>query len=123
MVFASSCCQRRMSGAGTKRIPISRPQIISFKKENTNTVALIFRDEERGNKVSIAINTDISKNNWLIKDISEIAVGSWEPTFDTELWKHKKQLHLFVQYTDQKDAEGKTNILPQPVNVLEIKIK
>lgn len=112
-----------LSGAGTKRIPISRPQIISFKKENTNTVALIFRDEERGSKVSIAINTDISKNNWLIKDVSEIAVGSWEPTFDTELWKRKKQLHLFVQYTDQKDAEGKANILPQPVQVMQIKIK
>jgi hypothetical protein len=112
-----------LSGAGTKRLPISRPQIISFKKENTNTVALIFRDEERGSKVSIAINTDISKNNWLIKDVSEIAVGSWEPTFDTELWKRKKLLHLFVQYTDQKDAEGNANILPQPIHVLQVKIK
>jgi BNR repeat-containing family member len=112
-----------LSGAGTKRIPISRPQIISFKNESTNAVALIFRDEERGSMVSIAINTDISTNNWQVKDLSHTAVGSWEPTFDTELWKRKKQLHLFVQFTDQKDAEGKANILPQPINVLEIKIK
>ncbi len=112
-----------LSGAGTKRIPISRPQILSFKKENINTVALIFRDEERGSKVSIAINKNIDQNNWLVKDVTKIAVGSWEPSFDTELWKRKKQLHLFVQYTDQKDAEGKADILPQPINVLEIKIK
>lgn len=112
-----------LSGAGTKRIPISRPQIVSYKKVNKNIVAVIFRDEERGSKVSIAINKDISENKWLLNDITEIAVGSWEPSFDTELWKRKKQLHLFVQYTDQKDAEGKANILPQPVNVLEIKIK
>ncbi len=112
-----------LSGAGTKKIPISRPQIISFKKENKSTVALIFRDEERGSKVSIAINKNIDENNWLVKDVTKIAVGSWEPTFDTELWKRKKQLHLFVQYTEQKDAEGKADILPQPINVLEIKIK
>ncbi len=112
-----------LSGAGTKRIPISRPQIISFKKENINTVVLIFRDEERDSKVSIAINTDISKNNWLVNDVLEIAVGSWEPTFDTELWKQKNTLHLFVQYTNQKDAEGKADIKPQPVYVFEVKIK
>jgi len=112
-----------LSGAGTKRIPISRPQLISFKNDNSHAVALIFRDVERGSKASVAFNKNISLNNWQIKDITESAVGSWEPTFDTELWKQKKQLHLFVQYTDQKDAEGKADILPQPVNVLEIKIK
>jgi BNR repeat-containing family member len=30
---------------------------------------------------------------------------------------------LFIQYTDQKDGEGKAKILPYPNNVLEIKIK
>ena len=112
-----------LSGAGTKRIPVSRPQIISFKKGNTNSVVLIFRDEERGNKVSTAINTNINFNKWQLKDVSANAVGSWEPTYDTELWKQKKQLDLFIQYTDQKDGEGRSNILPQPIQVLKIKIK
>ncbi|MGG9963054.1 BNR repeat-containing protein [Ferruginibacter sp. SUN106] len=112
-----------LSGAGTKRIPVSRPQILSFKKGNTNAVILLFRDEERGSKVSVAINTDINVNKWQLKDVTAATVGSWEPTYDTELWKHKKHLNLFVQYTDQKDGEGKADILPQPVQVLEIKIK
>ncbi|GAB2806277.1 BNR repeat-containing protein [Ferruginibacter profundus] len=112
-----------LSGAGTKRIPVSRPQILSFKKGNTNAVIVIFRDEERGSKVSVAINRDMNVNKWLLKDVTTATVGSWEPAYDTELWKHKKQLHLFVQYTDQKDGEGKANILPQPVQVLELKIK
>lgn len=112
-----------LSGAGTKRIPVSRPQIVSLKKGNNQTVAMIYRDEERGNKVSIAINKNIRTNNWQLKDVTQQSVGSWEPTYDTELWKHQKQLHLFVQYTDQKDGEGKANILPQAVEVLEIKIK
>jgi hypothetical protein len=112
-----------LSGAGTKRIPISRPQVISFRKAATNAVVLIFRDEERGSKVSIATNADIKLNNWQLKDATSNSTGSWEPSYDTELWKQKKQLHLFVQYTDQKDGEGKANILPQPINVLEVKIK
>ena len=112
-----------LSGTGTKRIPVSRPQIISFKKGSSNAVLLIFRDEERGNVVSAAINSNIHFNNWQLKDLTAGAVGSWEPTYDTGLWKQKKQLHLFVQYTDQKDGEGKADILPQPVQVLEVKIK
>jgi hypothetical protein len=112
-----------LSGAGTKRIPISRPQIISFKKGGAYAVVVIYRDEERGSKVTTAVNTNVKWNNWQLKDITASSVGSWEPTYDTELWKQKKQLHLFVQYTDQKDAEGKANILPQAVNVLEVKIK
>jgi len=98
-------------------------KFLSFKKGNTNAVILLFRDEERGNKVSVAVNTNININNWQLKDVTNGTVGSWEPTYDTELWKHKKQLHLFVQYTEQKDGEGKANILPQPVQVVEIKIK
>jgi hypothetical protein len=112
-----------LSGAGTKRIPISRPQVISFKKGKNNAVILIFRDEERDNKVTVAINRNIDINKWQFRDLTNSGVGSWEPTYDTELWKQKKQLHLFVEYTDQKDGEGKSNILPQPIDVLEIKIK
>jgi BNR repeat-containing family member len=112
-----------LSGAGTKRIPISRPQVVSFKNKNSTAVALIFRDEERGSKVSVAVNKDISLHSWQIEDLSENTVGSWEPTYDTELWKQKKQLHLFVQFTVQKDVEGKASIVPQPVQVMEIKIR
>jgi BNR repeat-containing family member len=108
-----------LSGGGTKRIPISRPQVITWKDKNKIHVAVIFRDEERGNKVSVAINNDIDKNQWQLRDIWKQTVGFWEPTYDTELWKQKKSLHLFVQFTDQKDAEGKADIAPQPVNVLE----
>jgi BNR repeat-containing family member len=111
-----------LSGAGTKRIPISRPQVVAFKNEKSTAVAVIFRDEERGSKVSVAVNKNISLNNWQIKDITENSVGSWEPTYDTELWKQKRQLSLFVQFTDQKDAEGKADIEPQPVKIITFKI-
>lgn len=109
-----------LNGAGTKRIPISRPQLICWTKNKISTVAVIFRDQERGGRVSIAINSNMNKNIWIVKDLSNSSVGSWEPSFDTELWKIKNKLHLFVQYTDQQDEEGKSTILPQPINVFEI---
>jgi hypothetical protein len=112
-----------LSGSGTKRIPISRPQIISWKKDGKNSVAVIFRDEERGSKALIAFNNDIAVNKWRMDLLTNTSVGSWEPSYDTELWKNKKQLNLFVQFTDQKDSEGKADIAPQPVKVLNIKIK
>ncbi len=112
-----------LSGSGTKRIPISRPQIISWKKDGKNSLAVIFRDEEWGSKALIAINSDIAVNKWRIDVLTNASVGSWEPSYDTELWKNKKQLNLFVQFTDQKDGEGKADIAPQPVKILDIKIK
>ncbi len=108
-----------LSGGGTKRIPVSRPQVISWKNGKVNTVAVVFRDEERGSKISMAINNDISKNKWQVKDLTQESVGSWEPTYDTEWWKQKKLLHLFVQFTDQKDSEGRAAIAPQEISVLE----
>jgi len=110
-----------LSGSGTKQIPISRPQIISWNNKNKLAAAIIFRDAERGNKVSVAISQNLKEEKWVLQDLDNKDVGSWEPTYDTELWKIKKLLHLFVQKTEQADAEGLTNTIPQMVEVLEWK--
>ncbi len=108
-----------LSGTGTKRIPVSRPQLLVWKHKGSTAAAVVFRDEELGNVVSAAINNDITHNKWQVKNIAAIPVGSWEPSFDTEWWREKKQLQLFVQFSDQVDSEGMSTLLPQPVQVLE----
>lgn len=108
-----------LSGGGTKRIPISRPQIVTWRSGKSFSIAFIFRDAERGNKVSAAICNNIVAGKWRIVDLSGQPVGSWEPTYDTELWKEKAILNLFVQRTEQVDAEGRANIPAQMVKVLE----
>ncbi len=110
-----------LSGTGTKSIPVSRPQIVAYQQKNKMAVALIFRDEERGSKVSIGVNSDLKNSHWVIKDLTTTSVGNWEPTYDTELWKDKKVLDLFVQKTIQVDGEGQANAGPQPVQVIEWK--
>ncbi|MEJ5995669.1 BNR repeat-containing protein [Pedobacter sp. Du54] len=107
-----------LSGGGTKKIPISRPQLVCWPTKNTIAGALIFRDIERGNKVSIALTSDISTSTWLCKDLTLTSVGEWEPTFDTELWAKKRRLDLFVQKVDQVDGEGKANVTPTSISVL-----
>lgn len=112
-----------LSGMGTKRIPISRPQVLARGRGDKASVLLIFRDEERDNKVSAAVINKIKKRNWEILDLTQYSVGSWEPSFDTELWKEKSILNLFVQKVEQVDGEGKANIRPQLISVLEWKPK
>lgn len=111
-----------LTGVGTKSIPLSRPQILAWKNKNTVALALIFRDQERGSKASVAINTDIRQNNWTIKDLSPHPVGAWEPSYDTELWKNKSILNLYFQKVVQVDLEGNANVLPSPVQVLEYRL-
>lgn len=111
-----------LSGAGTKQIPISRPQVIAWSKGKKTCSALIFRDEERDSKVSVALNKNINRNKkWKIIDLMPNSVGAWEPSYDTELWKTSQLINLYVQNLMQADAEGVSNLQPQLVQVLEWK--
>ena len=108
-----------LSGAGTKRIPVSRPQLVIDRYGKKIKAAVIFRDVERGSKVSVALSKNITKSKWKLYNLSASSVGSWEPSYDTELWQHKQILNLFVQNAEQADAEGKTSLPAQMVKVLE----
>jgi hypothetical protein len=110
-----------LGGGGTKNIPISRPQLIAWNQGKRMAAALIFRDVERGDKVSLAVNDDLNSSHWQVSDLSVSSVGAWEPTYDTGLWQDKKVLDLFVQKVIQVDGEGRANIPSQPVQVLEWK--
>ncbi len=106
-------------GLGTKYAPMSRPQIIAWNSGKKVMAAMFFCDKERGNRVSVAVNRDLGNEKWKIIDLLPESVGSWEPTYDTELWKEKGLLHLFVQNVKQEDSEGLSDMPPQIIKVLE----
>lgn len=106
-----------LSGGGTKRIPISRPQVLA----NGKKVYIVFRDAERGNRLSVTYSPDISKGVWKTIDLTRDAIGQSEPSFDTELWRRKSLLHLFVQYSGQGDGERTEQVPAQAVRILEWK--
>lgn len=90
-----------LSGGGTKMIPVSRPRIASDGKK----AYYIFRDAERGSKISVAYTPEIGKAPWQISDVTDFSVDAWEPTFDINAWNKKHELNIFVQEVHQGDGE------------------
>ncbi|EIJ37444.1 hypothetical protein JoomaDRAFT_0387 [Galbibacter orientalis DSM 19592] len=105
-----------LGGGGTKRIPISRPKIII----DSERIHLLFRDEERGNKILLA-STLKNSIQWNLKEISKESVGQWEPNYDVDLWEKEKVLHIFSQKVTQLDGEGVSETEPQPIKIIQIK--
>lgn len=107
-----------LTGMGTKAIPIARPQIAVGPHGG---VVLVIRDVELGGKVS-AVTGDVLRRQWQVRDLTAFAVGAWEPTLDTELWRHAGELHLFVQdvrQADNTDNAASAAGAPTPVRVLQ----
>ncbi|QBE67449.1 neuraminidase [Pseudoduganella lutea] len=109
-----------LSGMGTKAIPVSRPQLVV--DERGAHALLLFRDEERGSKVSAAL-VDIARGSWTVRDLTDAPVGAWEPNLDPERWRRMGELNLFVQDVRQADGEGLARGVPSMVRVLAFKPK
>lgn len=107
-----------LSGGGTKMIPIARPRIVSDGKK----ACYIFRDEERGSKVSVAYTPKLGKKDWMVTDMTDFSVDAWEPSHDLNLWNDRKRLHVFVQTSHQGDGEKVADVgnKTEPVYVLEM---
>jgi hypothetical protein len=120
----SQVSQRRapfsLSGGGTRRIPISRPQVLVRSGGAKTEAFVIFRDSERGNRVSVASCADLRRGLWAMQDLTREAVGMWEPTYDHRLWNQQKKLHLFVQNVGQGQGDERLEEMPpQMVYILE----
>lgn len=106
-----------LKGGGTKMIPVARPRMVVDGKK----AYYVFRDEERGSKVSMYYTKNIKKGKWKVKDLTDFPVNAWEPSHDAELWKAAQKLHLFVQDSRQGDGERQIATEAHPVYVLEVK--
>ena len=110
-----------LGGGGTKQIPISRPDIFIDDKGKQTTLYLLFRDEERGNKISLAYKNLNTISNWKITDLTPTSVGQWEPNYDLNLWKTDQKLNIFIQEVTQIDGEGVAKQQPTLIRILELK--
>ena len=114
-----------LGGGGTKPLGLSRPLILIDESQKQAKVNVVFRDVDRGNKISVASTANIDQDPWAFKDLTPDAYGFWEPTGDDSLWMRDKTIHLFVQNTEQMDYKdntgAKTDANPTMVRVLEWK--
>lgn len=109
-----------LGGGGTKKIPISRPDLLIEEKGNNRNLYLLFRDSERENKVSIAYKNLDQNENWKVTNLTTTSIGEWEPNYDNSLWENQKKLHIFLQNVNQVDGEGLAKSEPTMVRVLEV---
>lgn len=108
-----------LSGGGTRRIPVARPQVVVKTRGGRPELFMLFRDAERGERVSVASCRNLPRGDCAVSDLTEEAVGMWEPTYDPEVWRTRRELHLFVQRVGQGQGETTENIPAQPVSILE----
>lgn len=108
-----------LSGGGSKAIPISRPQVLAKSANGKTSVSVIYRDLERGSKVSVSHCADLSSGQWTTTDLTDFSVRFWEPSYDHIRWERDGILNLFVQSTGQGDGEQLEAIEPQSIYVLE----
>lgn len=106
----------RLEGGGTRRIPMSRPLVLT----GTGTgVDVVFRDFERGGGIFLARSTDPARSDWRIRQIYAPSVGLWEPVWDAVAWRRLHRLDLLVERVGQGQGETLEELPPQPVRVLE----
>lgn len=113
-----------LSGGGTKRIPISRCQLLVDSDQRMSSAgstwaALLFRDQERGSRPSALICDAFPCGPWRAVDLDTESVEHWEPTYDTERWRLHGEVDLFLQRVGQGDGEALEALGPQPIAVLE----
>jgi hypothetical protein len=106
----------RLSGGGTKRIPLSRPQVLVGR---SGDVIVVYRDQERGGGVTVARSTDPARARWTLRELWPSSVGQWEPTYDVDRWRRERRLSLFVQPVGQGDGESLEDMPAQSVSVLD----
>lgn len=109
-----------LGGTGTRSIPISRPVILHTGEKGSSYIHVIYREEELGDKACMLTRKTGVSGNWETILLSKQGLDRWEPTYDTELWKNRGLLHLFIQKAGQGSGEKAVDMPPQTVRVLEI---
>jgi len=108
-------------GGGTKKSVISRPVLLLDASEKSTRAHILFRDQERGSKFSVATCGDFPAGPWHIQDLTPGSMGQADPTYDLALWAARKEVHLLAQFVGQGDGETMEEVPPQVVSVLEWK--
>ena len=111
-----------LSGGGTLRIPISRPEIALHPN---GTAYFITRDADNGGRIRVFRSQ--SQNYaapWSAIDVTPLGedFGNWEPTYDTVRWREKGILSLFVLPVQQGDHETVTAHGPQNAFIGEVSL-
>jgi hypothetical protein len=95
--------------------------LLFLYRDGESGIYLVYRDEEQGNKITLAANNNFPTGPWTIENLGDNNYYNWEPTYDQQHWITRRQLNIFIQRVGQGDGETLEDLPPQPISVLEIK--
>ena len=120
-VVSDSKLNFSLSGAGTLKLPFSRPDIILDDKDN---VYLIYRSSNTNNKFVItklnAPGYDVHQSSTEI--LLDYDVAHAEPIIDKVRWAEHKILSLFIQKNLQPDGDVTTNEHVEKMHIVDFMI-
>jgi hypothetical protein len=109
-----------LAGPGSRSSPFSRPLVLVSRSGRT---WVVYRDEERGNQVTLARNESLGNASWSFEDLAVGDVGRWEPVYDAGAWARSGNLCLLLQKVGQGERETPVPLDPTPVEVVEVSLE
>lgn len=106
-------------GGGTKKPPVSRPLVLLDPSTETPRGCVLFRDQERGGGITVAMSADMLGDEWSFTNLTTQAVGQADPMIDPDIWRANRQIHLLSQFAGQGDFEKPEDVAPQVISVIE----
>lgn len=107
-----------LSGQGTLRLPISRPEIII---DTANTVYVIFRADYTDNKMSaLALyppHYRFEPRN--VKTIWSENLGNAEPVIDRLYWSQTNRLTMLVQYNNEPGGDRRQKVEQSTIYLID----
>jgi hypothetical protein len=104
-----------LSGGGTLKLPISRPEIAV---DRSGHVWIITKDEEMGGGIRL-YHASAPYTSWQHLDLTTENLGNWEPVYDINRWRNENVLSLFVLPVRQGDHETVAAFPAQTACVLD----
>lgn len=110
-----------LSGSGTLRLPISRPEIVI---DTVNTVYVIFRADYTDDKMSVIAlyPPEYSFEPENVKTIWTDSLGNAEPIIDRLYWQQTNKLTMLVQYNNELGGDRKRSFEQAPIYLIDCDI-
>lgn len=108
-----------LSGAGTRRPPISRAVALVEPGGAGPRLHLVYRDDARGSAPRIVAATLESAGSgvWNERELTAEPVGAWEPAIDPAAWARLGQAHMLVQEVVQRDGDDRVAAATPPTPI------
>lgn len=106
-----------LSGGGTLRLPLSRPDVVV---DGGGTAYVVYRDETAGGRVRLSWAPGPAYARWRHRDLTDFSVGMWEPSYDPIAWREQGRLDLWVHACDQGNHETTTGLAAQQAWVVSL---